>query len=162
MMPTSLFAERILLLSVENALGQWSVPDALQAQASVLNDEQLEFLTSGAILKYLPERQLEHELATRDADSLRSLVDDLMSLADKMGCDPAQDMGAAPLNLTSKTFNAAMPTPATLRDFEREPGPFSMHRYLFPKTGVPTFGGADVAIFPEDLVAGNVDVAVVR
>ena len=70
-------------------------------------------------------------------------------------------MGAAPLNLTSKTFNQAMPTPAPLRDLEREPGPFSVHRYLFPKTGVPTFGGADVAIWPEDLVAGKVDVAIV-
>ena len=28
-------------------------------------------------------------------------------------------------------------------------------------SGVPTFGGAKVAIWPEDLVAGNVDVAIV-
>lgn len=151
----------LLLLSVESALGQWSIPDELQAQASVLNDEQIEFITSGAIIKYIPERQLEHELATRDANSMRSLMDDLMSLADKMGYDPERDMGAAPLNLTSKSFNAAMPTLVPLRDFERESGPFSVHRYLFPKTGIPTFGGADVAIWPEDLVAGNVDVAIV-
>ncbi len=151
----------LLLLFVESALAQWSIPDELQAQASVLNDEQTAFITSGAILKYIPERQLEHELATRDANRLRSLMDDLMSLAEKMGYDPERDMGAAPLNLTSKSFNAAMPTPVPLRDFEREPGPFSVHRYLFPKTGVPTFGGADVAIWPEDLVAGNVDVAIV-
>ena len=70
-------------------------------------------------------------------------------------------MGAAPLNLTSKTFNGGEPTPAALRELEREPGPFSVHRYLFPKSGVPTFGGADVAIWPEDLVAGDVDVAIV-
>ena len=63
-----------LLLSVESARGQWSIPDELQAQASVLNDEQIEFITSGAILKYIPERQIEHELATRDASSLRSLM----------------------------------------------------------------------------------------
>jgi agmatinase len=44
---------------------------------------------------------------------------------------------------------------------EREPGPFSVHRYLYPESGVPTFGGAKVAIWPEDLVAGNVDVAIV-
>ena len=84
-----------------------------------------------------------------------------MLLADKMAYDPERDMGAAPLNLTSKSFGGAMPTPAPLRDFEREPGPFSVHRYLFPKSGVPTFGGADVAIWPEDLVAGDVDVAIV-
>src|SRR3972149_7153626 len=118
-------------------------------------------MTSARILEFIPERQLEHELATRDADSLRSLMNDLMSLADRIGYDPEQDMAAAPLNLTSKSFNTGMPTPAPLRDFEREPGPFSVHRYLFPKSGVPTFGGAPVAIWPEDLVAGKVDVAIV-
>jgi agmatinase len=84
-----------------------------------------------------------------------------MSLAEKMRYDPQQDLGAAPLNLTSKNFNNAVPTPAPLRELEREPGPFSVHRYLFPKSGVPTFGGAPVAIWPEDLVAGKVDVAIV-
>ncbi len=155
------FCWALLLLSVESAFGQWSIPGELQPQASVLNDEQIEFITSGAILKYIPERQLEHELATRDADSLRSLMDDLMSAAEQMGYDPERDMGAAPLNLTTKSFGMPMPTPALLRDFEREPGPFRVHRYLFPKTGVPTFGGAAVAIWPEDLVAGKVDVAIV-
>ena len=148
-----------LLLSIESALGQQSIPVELQAQSSGLNDEQIEFITSGEILKYIPERQLEHELATRDATSLRSMMDDLMSIANKMIYAPERDMGAAPLNLTTKRFGMPMPTPALLRDFEREPGPFTVHRYLFPKTGVPTF--AAVAIWPEDLVAGNVDVAIV-
>ncbi len=151
----------LLLLTAESALGQWSIPEELQAQASALNDDQMAFVTSGAILDYIPERQLEHELATRDADSLRFLMDDLISLADRMGYDPERDMGAAPLNLTSEEFGEPLPTPPLLRDFEREPGPFGVHRYLFPESGVPTFGGADVAIWPEDLVAGNVDVAII-
>ena len=150
-----------LLLCAGNALGQWSIPEELQEQASVLNDEQTEFITSRAFLEFIPERQLEHELATRDAESMRALMDDLISLADRMGYDPERDMGAAPLNLTSEEFGDPMPTPPLLRDFEREPGPFSVHRYLFPESGVPTFGGADVAIWPEDLVAGNVDVAII-
>ncbi len=150
-----------LPLTAGSARGQWSIPEQLQAQASVLNEEQLEFITSGAIFDFIPERQLEHELVARDADNLRSLVDELMSLADQMAYDPERDMGAAPLNLTSKNFNDAIPTPAPLRDLEREPGPFSVHRYLFPISGVPTFGGAPVALWPEDLVAGKVDVAIV-
>ena len=151
----------LLLLAAESATGQWSIPEELQAQASALNDDQREFVTSGAILDFIPERQLEHELATRDADSLRSLMGDLISLADRMEYDPERDMGAAPLNLTSEEFGEPLPTPPLLRDFEREPGPFGVHRYLFPESGVPTFGGADVAIWPEDLVAGNVDVAII-
>ena len=151
----------LLLLAAGSALGQWPIREELQAQANALNDDQMEFVTSGAILDFIPERQLEHELATRDADSLRSLMDDLISLADRMGYDPERDMGAAPLNLTSEEFGEPLPTPPLLRDFEREPGPFGVHRYLFPESGVPTFGGADVAIWPEDLVAGNVDVAII-
>jgi agmatinase len=150
-----------LLLSVESASGQWSIPQELQARARVLTEQQRAFITSGAILEFIPESQLEHELASRDPDSLRALMNDLMSLADKMAYDPEQDMGAAPLNLSSKGFNNAVPTPAPLRDLEREPGPFSVNRYVFPKSGVPTFGGAPVAIWPEDLVAGKVDVAIV-
>jgi agmatinase len=152
----------LLLLPFERAVAQWSIPDELRARASVLNDEQLEFIASGAALEFMPQRQLEHELATRDADRLRTLVGDLMSLAEEMGYDPDRDMGAAPLNLASKEFNAnTLLTPELLREIKREPGPFSVHRYLFPQSGVPTFGGAKVAIWPEDLVAGNVDVAII-
>ena len=151
-----------LLLPLDYAFAQWSIPDELRDEASVLNDEQAEFLTSGAILEFMPERQLEHELATRDAEGMRKLVDDLIAFAARMRYDPEKDMGAAPLNLNASTFNATgIPTPPELRDFERQPGPFSVHRYQFPRSGVPTFGGAKVAIWPEDLVAGNVDVAII-
>ena len=63
----------------ESALAQWPIPDQLQAKASELNEQQLEFINSGAVLGFIPEQQLEHELATRDAESLRSFVDDLMA-----------------------------------------------------------------------------------
>ena len=152
----------LLLPPFESAYGQWSVPDELRAAASVLNDEQIEFISSGAIFDFIPGRQLEHELASRDADGLRTFVDDLISFAADMSYDPERDMGAVPLNLASRFFNSGtLPTPAPLRELKREPGPFSVHRYLFPQSGVPTFGGAKVAIWPEDLVAGNVDVAII-
>jgi agmatinase len=155
-------ASAFLLAPHESALAQWSIPDELGAQASVLNDEQLEFITSGAVLKFIPEQQLEHELATRDAGGLQALVNALMSVSDEMGYDPERDMGATPLNTASKRFNRhTLPTPAPLRELEREPGPFSVHRYLYPQSGVPTFAGAKVAIWPEDLVVGKVDVAII-
>ena len=151
-----------LLPAAESVYAEWSVPEELQTQVSVLNDEQTQFITSGAVLEIIPERQLLHELAKRDADSLRSLIDDLISLSEKMGYDPERDMGAAPLNTASKRFNhGTLATPGPLRELERADGPFSVHRYLYPKSGVPTFGGAKVAIWPEDLVAGNVDVAII-
>ena len=68
----------LMLLSGGSALGQWSIPQELQERASALSGEQLEFISSGEILKFIPERQVEHELATRDPEALRSLVDDLI------------------------------------------------------------------------------------
>ncbi len=151
-----------LLLPFQSALAQWAIPDELQTQVRSLDYDQVEFLTSGAVLKFLPRQQLEHELATRDTESLQTLVTDLMVLANEMGYDPERDMGATPLNINSKRFNKGkLPTPALLREMERDPGPFSVHRYQFPQSGVPTFAGARVAIWPEDLVAGNVDVAII-
>jgi len=158
-----------LLAPFESALGQWSIPEELQTQVSTLSSEQIEFITSGAVLKFIPEQQLEHELATRDTGSLQTLLNDLMSVSDEMGYDPERDMGATPLNIASKRFNRGkLPTPELLRELERDPGPFSVHRYLFPQSGVPTFAGAkvaiwpeEVAIWPEDLVAGDVDVAII-
>lgn len=151
-----------LLPATQNAQAEWSVPVELQPKVNVLTDEQTRFITSGAVLEFIPERQLLHELASRDADSLGGLVDDLISLSLKMGYDPERDMGAAPLNTSSTRFNrGTLPTPAPLRENDRTDGPFSVHRYLYPKSGVPTFGGAKVAIWPEDLVAGKVDVAII-
>jgi agmatinase len=156
----TLFAA-FLLSPFNGALGQWSVPGEMRAAMDALNAEQNDFITSGDVLDFIPERQLEHELTTRDADSLRTFVDDLMSLAAQMAYDPERDMGAVPLNLNAEAFNGSVVTPAPLRELKREPGPFSVHRYLYPQSGVPTFGGAKVAIWPEDLVAGNVDVAII-
>ena len=152
----------LLCPAFQSASADYTVPDELRSQFSALTDEQSRFVTSGEIFKVIPERQLLHELATRDAVGLQTLLNDLISVAMQMGYDPTRDMGAAPLNLTDETFNGlTLPTPLPLREFEREDGPFSVHRYLNPKSGVPTFGGAKVAIWPEDLVAGNVDVAII-
>lgn len=155
-------AASLLMLSFGSAFAEWPVPDAVQARFDELTAEQQEFVSSGAIISLIPGRQLEHEFATRDAESLQALIGDLMTIAAGLRYNPERDMGAAPLNLASERFNVrARLTPEALRDFEREPGPFSVHRYLFPQSGVPTFAGAKVAIWPEDLVAGDVDVAII-
>ena len=151
----------MLVLPVSGALGEWSVPEELSDKVNALDDAQRSFITSGAAINVVPESQLEHELATREPESLGRLIDDLMTVAEQMGYSPERDMGAVPLNLTTDEFRRQVVTPPELRELEREPGPFSVHRYLHPKSGVPTFGGAKVAIWPEDLLAGNVDVAIV-
>lgn len=150
----------MLVLASQTVAADWTVPPELRAKVEALGEARQAFIETGAAIQVVPERQLLHELTVRDQAGLVQLVDDLMAVAGQMGYSPARDMGAAPLNLTSKRFSEALTTPAPLRELKREPGPFSVHRYLNPRSGVPTFGGAPVAIWPEDLVAGKVDVAI--
>ncbi len=147
------------LSACQAASVQWEIPSEIVSQ---LTTEQIEFIRSGSALKFIPEQQLEHEINTRDIKSLIRLLNDLMSVANEMAYDPERDMGAIPLNTASKRFNnGKLPTPAPLRKIKRSPGPFSVHRYLFPQSGIPTFAGAKIAIWPEDLVSGKVDVAII-
>lgn len=151
-----------LLMPLRQAGSETSLPDGLREKIQALEAPLQAFIESGEVLKFIPERQLHHELATRDTEALGRLMEDLMTLAEEMAYDPERDMGAAPLNTESRRFNQnTMPTPPPLRKLQRDPGPFSVHRYLVPASGIPTFGGAKVAIWPEDLVAGNVDVAII-
>jgi agmatinase len=151
----------LFALPAAAAQADWSVPEELAEKVAGLSADRRHFIESGAAVELLPERQLLHELANRDPDDLGVFIDDLMIVAARMGYDPKRDMGAAPLNLTTRRFHRGVATHPELREMERAPGPFGVHRYLYPKSGVPTFAGAPVAIWPEDLVAGGVDVAIV-
>lgn len=76
--------------------------------------------------------------------------------------DPAGDMAAVPLNTDAAGFNGStVLKPAILDEYPREPGPFSLKRYMYEEGAIPTFAGAPVAIRKEDLVAGGVEVAFV-
>lgn len=140
---------------------EWSFPKPLVEKISALEPEQQAFITSSDALAFLPERQLIHEIETRDLAGLQALVNDIMAVAAQMTYDPTRDMGAMPLNISNTSFRRSIVTPAPLRKMKRKDGPFSTSRYMFPSSGVSTFAGAKVAIYPEDLVAGNVDVAII-
>ncbi|WP_156679682.1 agmatinase family protein [Sphingomonas profundi] len=76
--------------------------------------------------------------------------------------DPVEDMAAVPLNPQAGDYNAStVLRPATLDEYQRDPGPFSLKRYLYEQDPIPTFAGAPVALRAEDLTAGKVDVAFV-
>ena len=151
-----------VLVGVRSAAAteEWTVPNVVAERLPVLDRGIRDFVESGDALAYLPARQLEHEFSVRDDAQLVLFLSDLRAIAGEMGYDASRDMGAMPLNTTSERFNDVVPR-MILDGIERTPGPFSVHRYLFPESGIPTFAGAPVAIYPEDLVAGAVDVAIV-
>lgn len=135
------------------------LPDPLIEKISALSPKQQDFIIQGHALKFLSKKQLVHEIKTRDSNGILAFVSDLMSLAEQMSYDATRDMGAIPLNLHARTFNHGIIMRPPLQDIKREPGPFSLQRYMFEKSGISTFAGAKYAMFPQDLIAGDVDVA---
>ena len=145
---------------------------------SGLSDEQLTFISDPAVLARfgLTAQKIDNILRSRGPEGAKKVVDSLISTletaayqpADELApesaepLEPAGDMAAIPLNTEAGGYNARMVLrPAIMDSVKREPGPFSLKRYMYETDGIPTFAGAPVALRKEDLVAGDVDVAFV-
>lgn len=77
--------------------------------------------------------------------------------------DSASEGASIPLAADDPTLNEWTLRRDTSDDPKREPGPINVQRYDFgfAWTGIPTFFKLPVALTPEDLRAGKVDVAIV-
>lgn len=137
-------------------------PPELTARLAQLAPAQLAFLDSAAPLRVLPSRsKLAQLLAMKSDAELAAFVTDLEAAVAALAFDPARDMAALPLDREAGNFNNfKVLMPEALREYKRAAGPLSLQRYLVQKGGIPTFASAPVALTPDDLVAGAVDVAI--
>ncbi|MGQ9425429.1 agmatinase family protein [Gilvimarinus sp. F26214L] len=139
----------------------FAFPPGVAEKLSGLTDDQRSFLRSPEPLRVIPSRQkLIQQLETRTPEQVRQYVTDMMAAVQALGFQEG-DMAEIPLNPEATRFNGfKVIAPEILEDRHRDPGPFSVSRYVHPQGGIPTFAGAPVASTPEDLVAGRVDVAI--
>ena len=146
----------------DDAGGKADVPAWLEEKIGGLSDEQREFLLSDDAAGFTGTRdKLYQRLKNKSPDEIAAYVDGMMSVVAAKKFNPATDMASIPLNTESTEFNAwKVRKPASLNP-AREPGPFTLNYYASGRGGIRTFANAPVAIYPEDLVAGNVDVAIV-
>ncbi len=135
---------------------------SVMEKLSTLTEAQRAFLRSSDPLRVIASREkLNEEIERRDAQQLQRYVSDMMSAVAAFAYQPDSDMGVIPLNPEATGFNSyKILKPTILNTRSRSPGPFSVSRYINQWGGIPTFAGAKVAITPEDLVAGNVDIAI--
>jgi len=138
-------------------------PAALAPKLAGLSAEELAFIKDAKRLETfgLTPEKVSFELSKRDPADAKAYVAGLLAAVEESKFHDG-DMGEIPLNPAATSFNG--PTvlrPAILDATQREPGPFSLQRYLNQRTGVPTFANAPVAIRKEDLAAGQVEVAFV-
>lgn len=167
------------LLWTSHVLAQGAPSPELQAVIDALPEDQRAFLADEeklASFGMTPDK-LYILLAGRDAATVSTTIAAMMATlaaapfqAEGMPVsadgpselDPAGDMAAVPLNTTAPSFNGGtVLSPAVLDQYQRDPGPINLKRYLYETDGIPTFAGAPVAVRTEDLVAGGVDIAFV-
>lgn len=133
----------------------------LQSRLALLDEAQREFLFSEEPLRlFASASRLTDELMRRNPEQNLVFVSDMMSTVSVLAWRPGIDMGEIVLNRENEGFNSATTLrPAALWTRRRDFGPVNVSRYI-GGGGVPTFAGAPVAVFPEDLIAGKVDVAI--
>jgi len=137
-------------------------PESLQPRFALLNEEQMEFLLTGPTNRYASDTEkLIEELERRTPAEVRAYVEAMMFVEDQRGFVEGRDLDQLPLNTDSPNFNAWTVRRPSSFDPEREPGPVQLQRYMGGGMGISTFAGAPVAFTPEDLIAGEVDVAIV-
>lgn len=139
------------------------IPPQIMSKLSGLSAEQMDFLRGFQPLRLIPTREkLNQELDRRSPEQIEQFVSDMMMAVEAMAFRPGVDMAEIPLNPEASSFNGfKVVRPQALNEYLREPGPFSVHRYIHQWGGIPTFAGALVAVDQADLVAGDVEVAIV-
>lgn len=132
-------------------------PFSLEPRLSELSEEQLRYLRDpGKTRRYASTtEELIEALEKRTAEEVVAYVEAMMWVEEQRQFVEGRDQEAIPLNTDYPDFNAWLVRRPGSFDPEREAGPIDLPR------GVPTFAGAPMALTPEDLVAGEVDVAIV-
>ncbi len=137
------------------------IPADVQTVIDTLPDAQRTFILEGRSSGIVSKDDLFERLLQSPADALAAYLDALLFVYEDMQYQPATDAAEIPLNTAAPGFNDwRLQRPQELNP-EREPGPINLSRYVSGRSGINTFVGAPVALTPEDLIAGEVDVAIV-
>jgi guanidinobutyrase len=138
------------------------VPAWLEARIGGLTAEQREFLLSDKAEGFTGTRaRLHQRLENKSAEEIQAYVDGMMTVVESRKFNAETDMASIPLNTEAPDFNSwKVKRPPELGP-KREPGPIHLSYYANNRPGIRTFANAPVAIYPEDLIAGKVDIAIV-
>jgi agmatinase len=139
------------------------LPDWLATRVLGMAPEKVEFLRAEDAERFTGTRaRLYERLESKSALEIEAYVDGMITVIESAKFNAETDMPVIPLNTESTNFNAwKVMQPQSLNP-PREAGPFHLSYYANSRrSGIRTFADAPVAIYPEDLIAGKVDVAIV-
>lgn len=138
------------------------LPEEVAKRLAFLPEDMLAFVKSGKTNVAVRPPDLFKKIKSLETDEqIAAYLGAIKSVYEEVQYKEGRDMAEIALNTKSDTFNNwRLLRPRDL-DPAREPGPVSLNRYLGGRGGgFSTFAGAPVAFTPEDLIAGEVEVAI--
>jgi agmatinase len=138
------------------------IPADLTEKLRALPQEQLDFIVDGKARRFVRPEDMFARFRARTLEEIQAYVTAMMTVLEAEKFHPGADAASIPLNTESNRFNTwKIKRPQELNP-KREPGPINLSRYIEGRGGgIPTFANAPIALTPEDLKAGKVDVAIV-
>jgi agmatinase len=136
------------------------LPESVAPKLALLTPEEAEFLRSDDARRFTggPDDTVE-ALEERTPEEVKAWVNAMQQVIDGNRYIEGRDLPNIPFDTDSPQFNAwRMERPRSM-DPPREPGAIRLGRYG-RGGGPPTFGGYPLALTMEDLVAAEVDVAI--
>ena len=136
------------------------LPDSVAPKLELLTDDEIEFLKSGDARQFAGSlKDTVEALEKRTPEEVKAWVNAVQHVISEHRYDEGRDLPNIPFNTESTEFNAWRAERPRSMDPEREDGPIALGRYN-GRGGPPTFGGHPLALTKEDLIAGEVDVAI--
>ena len=137
------------------------LPESVVTELEYLSAQELEFLQSGDAREFTGSlKDTLEALEERTPEEIKAWIKAMQYVVSHKRYDADRDARNIPFNTSSPEYNAWRTKRPRSMDPEREDGPISLGRYD-GQGGPPTFGGHDLALTKEDLVEGEVDVAII-
>ena len=137
------------------------LPESVAPKLELLSEEDIAFLESGDAREFAGSLEDTVEaLEERTPEEIKEWVEGMQEVVSLTRYQEGRDDPNIPFNTDSPKFNAWQARRPRSMDPEREDGPIGLGRYN-GRGGPPTFGRFPLALTKEDLIAGEVDVAIV-
>jgi formimidoylglutamase len=150
-------------LSLNAAEEKVEMPASFKAKVKGISEEKLGVLDSPLPGMLLGSTERFYQaMEGKSKAEIEDYLDGMIDIQQASKYDPQRDMDSIPMNTESPTFNSWKVIRPQSLNAKRDPGLIQMSRYVSQySSGIKTFANAPVALYPEDLKAANVDVAIV-
>lgn len=139
------------------------LPEFLQEITADWPQEKTDYLRGEGVFGFVDRHEVLYErFRNKTPEAISSYVDAMMRVEALNKFDPETNADSMPMDTESDYFNSWKSMRPPEFNTPRDPGPIVLNRYMYegPKRGIPTFFNLPVALTPEDLVAGGVEVAI--